>query len=85
MCGLIDLSDVSWGDPVLDFTVLPGWLGADATRTVLESYSPAIDDGFVDRLRFSCRLVTIKWLHDAHLRGGNLHKHRLWIRRAFEF
>lgn len=83
--GLIDLDDASLGDPVLDFVVLPPWMGWDAARRALGAYERETDRAFVERWTFMSRIVTLKWLHDTHLRGGNVEKHREWVRRTFEF
>ena len=81
--GLIDFTDVSWGDPVLDFTVLPGWLGWPATTAALRAAGTDADDAFRERLRCRSRLKTLYWLRHAHLRQGDVAKRRRWVRRAF--
>ncbi len=81
--GVLDWTDAAWGDPVLDFVIVPCWLGWAATERALEHYEHHVDDDFYHRLRDSSRLLSLIWLHEAHLRQADLLKHRTWVRRAF--
>ncbi len=80
---VLDFGDAAWADPVLDFVVLPGWLGADGLNAALTAYELPIDSGFRYRLAYLSRVLTLIWLHDAHLMDGDLTMHRAWVRRAF--
>lgn len=81
--GLLDFGDASFGDPALDFVVLPSWLGWEKTERVLCAYARPTDSGFRDRLWFLSRAMSLTWLHDAHLQGADVEKHRRWVLNAF--
>jgi aminoglycoside phosphotransferase (APT) family kinase protein len=81
--GLLDWADAAWGDPVLDFIALPGWLGWGCIPDLLAAYELPLDDGFIARLQFLSRVMTLEWLHDAHRANGDIIKHRRWVRQAF--
>jgi aminoglycoside phosphotransferase (APT) family kinase protein len=81
--GLIDFTDASWGDPMLDFVMLPGWLGWTATDVALRRAGYGDDEALRERLRFRTRAKHLYWLHHAHLRGDDVERHRSWVRRAF--
>jgi aminoglycoside phosphotransferase (APT) family kinase protein len=83
--GLLDVSDAAWGDPALDFLILPLWLGGASVGRVLQSYDVPLDAGFEHRLRFLSRVKALKWLHDAILRDGDTAKHLQWVLNAFSF
>lgn len=80
---LLDFGDAALGDPALDFVMLPAWLGPAGTRAALASYEPKRDADFEKRIAFLARATSLTWLHDAHLQGADVSKHRLWVHRAF--
>lgn len=83
LIGLIDWTDASLGDPVLDFIVLATWRGASFVRSVLESYTP-VDPNFRARLLFQARVRSLHWLHSAIEQGTDKEKHLRWVANAFD-
>ena len=84
LAGLIDWTDATLGDPVLDFIGLFAWRGRAFVEKVLEGYGAAVDEGFHRRLRFSVRVRTLHWLHTAVREGSDVEKHRRWVANAFD-
>ncbi len=83
LSGVIDWSDIALGDPALDFIQLVHWRGWSFTDEVLAAYRLPVDVGFSDRLAFLVRVLGMKWLADAVLRGGDVMKHVAWVTSAF--
>lgn len=83
LVGVLDWTDTTMGDPVLDFIGLYAWRGRAFVEAVLRHYDLAVDDGFRQRLGFSARVRTLHWLHTAIREGGDVSKHRRWLANAF--
>ena len=49
--GIIDWSEISIGDPAIDFAGMFHWGGLDFTRAVLSRYRPPVDEGLLERAR----------------------------------
>lgn len=80
---LLDFGDACLGDAALDFVMLPAWLGPAGTKATLASYEPERDAGFEQRIAYLGRVTSLTSLHDAHLQGADVTKHRQWVQRAF--
>jgi aminoglycoside phosphotransferase (APT) family kinase protein len=81
--GIIDWTDAMLGDPVRDFVALVPALGWTFTDIVLQHYAHPVNEAFLERLRVLARVLSVMWLTEAHERGGDVQKHRQWVRRAF--
>ena len=57
--GIIDWADCCITDPLLDFTGLMIWLGEGFVRQVLERYTCAVDEHFMERVCFYARCFTL--------------------------
>lgn len=90
LSGILDWGDAALGDPAFDFGVLAPWRGWRFALDVLDAYDLGVDEHFRERLRFLTRVASLVWLHDAHVRdeahlkGGQLDKHRTWVLQAFK-
>lgn len=81
--GIIDWTDAILGDPARDFVTLTSFGGWELLYQALESYGPGVDAGFIGRLRFMVKLLTVMWLAEAHAKGEDTRKHRIWVGNAF--
>lgn len=66
---------------MLDFIALSGWLGWECIPDPLAAYKLSLNDGFMARLQFLGRVLTLEWLYRA---GGDVVKHRRWVHPAFD-
>ncbi len=84
LTGILDWTDTSLADPALDFVFLATWGGWRLVDEVLESYEgPALDGAFRARLGQMARILSLVWLQEAVVRGGDVEKHLGWVRNAF--
>lgn len=81
--GLIDWDDAAWGDPAHDFAVFRGAMGADFTDAMLDAYGLTVDQGLRQRIDFIARVDALDWVHESHLMGKDVTKHRRWVQNAF--
>ncbi len=68
--GVIDWEDTAFTDPVQDFIMLPFWMGWGNTQLVISCYHLELDSGFLERLKFSSRLLSLASLYSG---GGFFH------------
>jgi aminoglycoside phosphotransferase (APT) family kinase protein len=59
VAGVIDWSDATITDPLLDFAGLAIWLGGGFVRQVLAHYTRPADGAFLERVRFYARCFTL--------------------------
>ena len=68
--GVIDWEDTAFTDPVQDFIMLPFWMGWENTHLVISHYNLELDNGFLERLKFSSKLLSLASLYSG---GGFFH------------
>lgn len=84
LTGLIDWSDAVVGDPVTDFVGLIGVGNRSFVAAVLADYRLAVDTGFLARLDWCTKTLTLTWLAEAaRADPDQVGKHLSWVRRAF--
>ena len=83
LTGIIDFSDTTVADPVLDMVGLIGLGGYEFIAEVLSSYDLELGEDFADRLIWLARTLTLAWLAEAaiHDRPG-IPKHVGWVTAA---
>jgi len=62
IAGIIDWTDISLRDPVVDFVGLTIWLGEGFVRQVMQSYTRPVDRCFRERVRFYARCSVVEQL-----------------------
>lgn len=84
LVGVIDWTDAILGDPARDFVTLVAFGGWEFVEQVLAHYPDPLDAGFMDRLDFMARLLTVMWLGEARSRRDDDRRHLDWVRHAFD-
>lgn len=84
LTGVIDWTDATVGDPVLDFV---GLIGIDAfpfVDRVLAEYQLPLEESFGGKLEWLTRSLTLTWLAEAAVQDpGDVPKHLTWVARSF--
>jgi len=88
LTGILDwtsaaLGDAALGDAARAFVTCAAFGGWDFVERVLAHYPATVDAGFRERLRYMGRLLSVMWLGEARLNGGDLAKHVAWVEHAF--
>jgi len=84
LTGLIDFTDATAGDPVLDFVGLIGIGGHRFISRVTARYDLPLGDGFAAKLEWLSRVLTLTWLADAAGHDpASVPKHLSWVQHAF--
>lgn len=81
--GILDWTDAALADPALDFVFLQTWRGWPFTERVLRAYSGEVDEGFVSRLLYLGRALSLVWLEEALRRGEDPAGHVRRVGNAF--
>lgn len=84
LVGIIDFADAMLGDPVLDFVGLVPLGGIEFVNRVVTHYELPLGESFPEKLAWLSRVLTLRWLTDAIDEAGDIDKHLLWVRRAFD-
>ena len=87
LVGILDWSDALLGDPARDFTPLVAGHGWSFFHDVLRSYPHPIDKGFLERVRFMARTISVVWLAEACEwtpdAADDIARHVRWVHNAF--
>lgn len=83
LVGILDWTAALLGDPARDFVAPATFGGWRFVEMILEHYRGTVDAGFRQRLRYVTRLLSVMWLGEARLTGGDVDKHIGWVERAF--
>jgi aminoglycoside phosphotransferase (APT) family kinase protein len=84
LAGLIDFTDATVGEIVLDFAGLIGVGGYDFISQVVSCYDLPVGSHFGKKLRWLARTLTLTWLAEAADHDpGDAPQHLLWVARAF--
>lgn len=83
LTGILDWTFTALGDAARDFVTCATFGGWSFVERVLADYPGAVDGGFRERLRYMARLLSVMWLGEAQLNGGDVAKHITWVENAF--
>jgi aminoglycoside phosphotransferase (APT) family kinase protein len=84
LVGILDWTFPALGDPARDFVACATFGGWGFVERVLAHYPGAVDAGFRERLRYMARFLSVMWLGEAQLNGGDVRKHVTWLENAFD-
>lgn len=65
LTGVIDWEDSAFNDPVADFITLPFWMGWENTQLVISYYQHELDAGFLERLKFGSKLLSLALIYSG--------------------
>lgn len=83
LVGILDWTDAISGDPARDFVTCVTFGGWSFVEEVLSCYSHRADEGLAERIQFMARFLSVMWLGEAYLNGGDVCKHIRWVHSAF--
>lgn len=84
LTGLIDFTDATAGEPVLDFVGLIGIGGYGFIGQVMDGYGLGLERGFTGKLEWLARTLTLRWLAEvADAAEDDIGKLRSWVAQAF--
>ncbi|MBM3934870.1 MAG: hypothetical protein FJ319_11325 [SAR202 cluster bacterium] len=86
IAGVIDWSDVSIGDPAIDFAALWAWLGDAIVEAALETYDLPVDAGLAGRVRYiGTHMAVANLSYGFHAgRAEYMSAGLAWLGRIFE-
>ena len=84
LAGMLDWTSTLLGDAARDFVTPATFGGWGFVERVLGHYPGTVDSGFLERLRYMARFLSVMWLGEAQLNGGDVRKHIEWVRHAFD-
>jgi len=82
LSGIVDWGP-SLGDPAQDVTFIQPWRGWRFTSVLLEAYELPVDDQFLERLDFLCRVRALGALGYALNGVGDVGEGLRWVQNAF--
>jgi aminoglycoside 2''-phosphotransferase len=82
LSGIVDWGP-SLGDPAQDLTFIQPWRGWRFTSVLLEAYELPVDDQFLERLDFLCRVRALGALGYALNGVGDVGEGLRWVQNAF--
>ena len=83
LVGILDWTSTALGDAARDFVSFATVGGWCLVERVLAHYPVAVDGGFRERLRYMARFLSVMWLGEARLNGGDVRKHVTWVEQTF--
>lgn len=84
LTGLIDFTDATAGEPVLDFVGLIGIGGYEFIGQVMDRYDLGLERRFAGKLEWLARTLTLRWLAEAaDGPEDDIGKIRSWVAQAF--